>query len=128
AIPSYAKAYGADHPDYASVLANYAALKRKQSQPARAEELLRQALAIRVSKLGEEHLSLAKTRFELGTLLLERAAYDEAEQLLTRAYEIRTKQLGSTNTQTQAALDSLMQLYTAWGKPDKVAALKQPTQ
>ncbi|HEY5758533.1 MAG TPA: serine/threonine-protein kinase, partial [Steroidobacter sp.] len=28
AIPSYAKAYGADHPDYASVLANYAALKR----------------------------------------------------------------------------------------------------
>ncbi len=94
ALPSYAKAYGTDHPDYANVLANYAALKRKQSQPARAEELLRQALAIRVAKLGEEHLSLAKTRFELGTLLLERSAYDEAESLLTRAYEIRAKQLG----------------------------------
>jgi serine/threonine protein kinase len=128
AIPSYAKAYGTDHPDYANVMANYAALKRKQSQPARAEELLRQALAIRVAKLGEEHLSLAKTRFELGTLLLERSAYDEAESLLTRAYEIRSKQLGPSNAQTRAAADSLVQLYTAWGKPDKIAALELPAQ
>lgn len=126
ALPSYAKAYGTDHPDYANVLSNYAALKRKQSQPAPAEELLRQALAIRTAKLGEEHLSLAKTRFELGTLLLERSAYDEAESLLTRAYETRTKQLGATNAQTRAAADSLVQLYKAAGKPDKVAALQQP--
>ncbi|MFC4314094.1 tetratricopeptide repeat protein [Steroidobacter flavus] len=128
ALPGYAKAYGTDHPDYANVLSNYAALKRKQSQPGPAEELLRQALAIRVAKLGEEHLSLAKTRFELGTLLLERNEYAQAEALLTRSYEVRAKQLGATHAQTRAAADSLIQLYTAWGKPDKVAALKQPAQ
>ncbi len=128
ALPSYAKAYGIDHPDYANVLANYAALKRKQSQPARAEELLRQALAIRVAKLGEDHLSLAKTRFELGALLLERSAYSEAEPLLIRAHGVRAKQLGAAHAQTRAAVDSLVQLYTAWGKPEKAAALEQSAQ
>lgn len=128
ALPSYVKAYGSDHPDYANVLAGYAALKRKQSQPTRAEELLRQALAIRVAKLGEDHLSLAKTRFELGTLLLERSAYSEAEPLLIRAHEVRAKQLGAAHAQTQAAADSLVQLYTAWGQPEKAAALRQSAQ
>jgi len=128
ALPSYAKAYGTDHPDYANVLANYAALLRKKSQPARAEALLRQALAIRETKLGEEHLSLAKTRFELGTLLLERSAYAEAEPLLVRAYEVRTKQLGAAHAQTRAVADSLVQLYTASGKPEKAAALAQRSQ
>jgi tetratricopeptide (TPR) repeat protein len=125
ALPSYAKAYGTDHPDYANLLANYAALKRKQSQPARAEELLRQALAIREAKLGADHPSLAKTRFELGTLLIERSAYAEAEPLLIRAHEARAKQFGAANAQTRAALDALVRLYSAWGKPEKAAALEQ---
>lgn len=128
ALPTYAKAYGTDHPDYANVLANYAALRRKQSQPARAEELLRQALTIRIAKLGKDHLRLAKTRFELGTLLLERSAYSEAEPLLVRAHEVRASQLGTAHAETQAAADALVQLYTAWGKPEKAAALEQSAQ
>jgi serine/threonine protein kinase/tetratricopeptide (TPR) repeat protein len=128
ALPAYAKAYGTDHPDYANLLANYAGLKRKQGEPARAEQLLRQALAIRVAKLGEKHLSLAKTRFELGTLLLERSAYSEAEPLLIRAHDVRAQQLGVEHPQTREALEALVKLYVASGKPEKAAALEQSTQ
>jgi serine/threonine protein kinase/tetratricopeptide (TPR) repeat protein len=127
-LPRYAKAYGDDHPDYSATLANYAQLMRLRARPGRAEELLRQALAIRVAKLGEDHPSLAKTRFELGTLLLERSAYGEAEPLLIRAHEVRAKQLGAAHAQTRAAADSLVQLYSAWGKPEKAAALTPGSQ
>lgn len=127
-LPRYAKAYGEDHPDYSATLANYAQLMRLRARPERAEELLRQALAIRVAKLGKDHLSLAKTRFELGTLLLERSAYSEAAPLLTLAYEVRASQLGTAHAETQAVTDALVQLYTAWGKPEKAAALGQRAQ
>jgi hypothetical protein len=83
-------------------------------------------LAIRAAKLGEEHLSLAKTRFELGTLLLERSAYSEAEPLLIRAYDVRAHRLGVNHPQTRAALEALSNLYVAAGKPEKAAALKMP--
>ncbi len=123
-LPRYAKAYGEDHPDYSATLANYAQLLRLRARPDRAEELLRQALTIRVAKLGEDHPSLAKTRYELGTVLLERSAYREAEPLLIRAHEVRAKQLGAAHIQTRAVADSLVQLYTAQGRPETAAAFR----
>ena len=93
AVPRFAKAYGEDHPDYATVLVSYAQLIRKQSQPARAAAYAARRLAIRLAKLGEDHVATAASRYELGVVLLERAAYGEAEPLLLRAHDVRLKNL-----------------------------------
>ena len=83
--------------------------------------MLREALAIRLTKLGADHLATAKTSSDLDSVLLDRPAYAEAEPLLIRAHAVRSKQLGAAHAQTRAAADALVKLYSSSGKPAEAA-------
>ncbi len=47
--------------------------------------------------------------------------YEDAEAALVDAHEILTDSLGRTHERTVAQIESLIELYAAWGKPDKAA-------
>jgi len=56
---------------------------------------------------------------ELAVLYKEKGDYDKAEQLLLEALEGRRLKLGDTHTHTLKSLNNLIELYEAWGKPEK---------
>ena len=60
----------------------------------------------------------------LGRVLLARKQYAEAEQLLLRARDIREAALGPAAEPTKLAVQDLIKLYDAWGKPDKASTLR----
>ena len=47
--------------------------------------------------------------------------YDDAETALLEAHEILVASLGAEHPQTLKVLPNLVELYEAWGKPDKAA-------
>jgi tetratricopeptide (TPR) repeat protein len=64
------------------------------SDPARAEPLLRRALAIREKVLGPEHPDVAQDLAALGLLLWSEKKDPKAEEMLQRALKDREKALG----------------------------------
>lgn len=69
-------------------LHNLAAVEHASGQPGRAEELYREALALKEELLGPDHAEIALLANNLGTLLHERQRGDEAAVLLRRALAI----------------------------------------
>jgi hypothetical protein len=57
-------------------------------------------------------------------VLVARKQYADAETHLLRARAIREKVNGPTAPPTQEAVEDLVKLYDAWGKPDKAKALR----
>ena len=49
----------------------------------------------------------------------EQARYDAAEPLLLEAVEGRRLKLGDTHPHTLESWNNLIELYEAWGKPEK---------
>ena len=49
----------------------------------------------------------------------EQARYEEAEKLLIEAVEGRRLKLSDTHPHTVESLNNLIELYEAWGKPEK---------
>jgi tetratricopeptide (TPR) repeat protein len=110
ALPRFIKAYGPEHPDTAFSLYAYGVFRSRQHEYAAAERLLRQALAIQVSKLPDGHPSTADTWLALGEVLTESRQFAEAERLLLRAREVMKKTYGAEAAETRdvsAALDKL---------------------
>jgi len=52
-------------------------------------------------------------------LYKEQARYDEAEPLLLEAVTGRRLKLGDEHPHTLESLNNLIELYEAWGKPEK---------
>jgi tetratricopeptide (TPR) repeat protein len=98
----------------ASVLATLGDCLLKQGRPDRAEPPLRECLDLREVHMRNEELHLNAMSL-LGASLAGQGRYEEAEPLLVRAYEgmVEGAQWKS------AALERLLALYEAWGKPEK---------
>ena len=52
-------------------------------------------------------------------LYKEKTRYDKAEPLLIQAIEGRRLKLGNTHPHTLESWQNLIELYEAWGKPEK---------
>jgi len=81
--------------------------------------LLKKALEIRSTQLGEEHLATLESMHELGVLYASRKQYEQAEPLLLKAIKGRDKRLSASHPATLGSLDRLVKLYEAWGKAEK---------
>jgi hypothetical protein len=96
----------------------------QQRRYTEAEPLLRECLAIRAQKLPDSWLHF-NTMSLLGGSLLGQEKYAEAKPLLVQGYE-GMKQREATipaasKVRLTQALERLVQLYDAWGKPDEAA-------
>jgi len=80
---------------------------RQLGEYQKAEELQRQALAVRKRLLGDEHPLVAASLFKLALVLNARGEHAEAESLYREALAIQRKLLGNDNSDVAATLDSL---------------------
>jgi serine/threonine protein kinase/tetratricopeptide (TPR) repeat protein len=116
---------GPTAPATAEVLAALGANALKRQAYDEAEPFLRQCLGIREEKQPEDW-STSSTRSLLGGALLGQKEYAEAEPLLVQGYEglkqraAKIPGMSRTHCLTEA-LERLMHLYTAWGKPKEAA-------
>ncbi|MBN8481721.1 MAG: serine/threonine protein kinase [Xanthomonadales bacterium] len=92
--------------DYAISLANLGLLERRLGELDKAEDLLREAVALNRRIHEGAHPDTATTMQLLGVLLSERGASDEAEVLLRASHEALVKLHGNEHKSTIAALRS----------------------
>jgi serine/threonine-protein kinase len=110
------------HPRRATALLGLAELLLDRAEPARAEALSREALAIRQTALPPEHPHIAEAEQLLGSAILMRRRYVEAERYLLASHEGLRDAFGPEDSRTRAALRRLAVLYEASGQPRQAAA------
>jgi len=115
------KALGEDHRYVGTSLNNLAGLLYHQGQYAEAEKLQREAIAIYQKSLGAEHWMIQRSRSHLGACLTKLGRYPEAEEQLLAAYPGLKTTRGEQHALTRTAVSRLLELYEAWGKPDRAA-------
>ncbi len=92
-----------------------------KGDPEGAQAALREALAIQLKTLPEKHWRIAYTESLLGRCLADLRQYDEAEPLLTNSYPVLQAAHGEQDEDSIRALQRIVDLYDAWGKPDLAA-------
>ena len=118
------RALGPEHPDVAGSSYEVARLRLARGNAAEAELLLRQAHAIYGQHVGSDRVATAEVEQELGRLLGRQGDYAEADTLLRRAYQTFASKRGAEHEQTRQAAQALVELYKAWGRPDRAAAFQ----
>ena len=83
-----------------------------------AEEILVKALEINQRLFGWQSSFEIGSR-NLGRNYLVQGHYNKAKPLLLKVFESRITRLGETNLETQKSITDLIDLYEAWGKPEK---------
>jgi serine/threonine protein kinase/Tfp pilus assembly protein PilF len=124
ALEQARRQFGPDQPQTADALVVLGLNLLSQRKYVDAEPVLRECMA-----LGGKHVQDAWTSFNtkslLGESLLGQQKYAEAERLLTQGYDGLKQRAAQIPPQAQSrlreALDRLVQLYDAWGKPDEAA-------
>jgi tetratricopeptide (TPR) repeat protein len=126
--------FNRDHQAIAIDSLNLAAVDMALNAPAAAEPLLREGIRIRALAPGlvpmrrrtllEDDWSVGAAKSLLGAALVALKRYDEAEATLLDA---RRELEAATQPQPReiaTALTRLIDLYAAWGKPDRAAAFR----
>ena len=110
---------GDEHPDVATSLYHLGNLLFEKGDYEEAEFLLLDSLKIRQQALPGGHLRTIESRRELGQCLAKLKRYDEAEKLLLENF--RLLELKKDDTEIIKALNHIIELYRAWGKPEKIS-------
>ena len=128
AEPLYREAYammvkflGPDNPDVSEVLLGQGRNYHRLGKLDRSRGLLRRSLKIRLAAFGEDSSQVARVRMLIGRVLIDTKTrrYPEADQLLQLADASGRKSGGVANPATQQAIQARVDLYKAWGKPEK---------
>lgn len=97
----------------------------KDEKAAQAEPSLREALKMREKTFPPGHWLLGSTQSALGICLSAQKRYREAEPVLLSAYDNLMNSRGLKHEKTIATRNALLELYQAWGKPEKAKAYVQ---
>lgn len=108
----------------ASALAVRGSMLLVQKKPAAAELKLRESLTLR-ENIQPDAWTTFETKSLLGEALLEQKKYAEAEPLLLSGYQGMKKHEDKIPAREKVrltkALQRLVRLYEAWGKPEEAA-------
>lgn len=107
----------------ANALHNLAALARARGDAARAEELLRSALARKQLIKDAPAVSRMETEQELALVLAERGKYAEAEPIARALYKSKLTSLGARHPSTLRAANNLAESLLALGQASEAQAL-----
>ena len=105
----------------AQVLHGQALLSYRRGDAIRAETTFREVLRIYTQTLPAEHPFEAEAKSGLGACLAAQGQYTEAEPLLKEGYTLLVEKRSPRHANTRRALEHLIALYDAWGKPDEAA-------
>jgi eukaryotic-like serine/threonine-protein kinase len=123
-VPMLRKLLGSQHPTVAVSLLNLADMLCLERKPAEAEPIAREALAIFRKALPAGHMYTAEAESVLGGCLALSQHYGEAEPLLLGSYPLLKAKTGDRSPETRKALQRIVRLYEAWGKPDQAASYR----
>ena len=116
AIPLATRAYGAEHPNTATLMNNLAEMDISLGRYAEAEPLAKRSLQIRETKLGQDHPAVAISLNLLAWLYWNTGRYAEAEPLLKRGLRSSEARLGQDHPEVATSLNNLAQLYVSMGR------------
>jgi eukaryotic-like serine/threonine-protein kinase len=121
ALEAYRQSVGEDHPEYAAALNSVAISHERRDDCAGAIPRFRQAADTYERAMSADYWVPNAIRLNLSRCLIATRQYDEAERILLTAHERLGRALGISSDQTDRARDMLVQLYEAWGRPDRAA-------
>jgi eukaryotic-like serine/threonine-protein kinase len=113
----FKKALPAKHINHASVLLNLGRSQVGQKNFKEAEELLNQSLSIYLANFTADNLKVANVKRILGECLIQEGHFKEAESLLLEANRNYEEKHKFNHPDAIDTRQSLVSLYTAWGKP-----------
>jgi serine/threonine protein kinase/tetratricopeptide (TPR) repeat protein len=112
---------GNEHLNVAVTLANMGMNLDMMGDFSRAKSLFEEALRIHRKSSNADDWHLANSQSHYGTCLTHLGLYEQAEANLLAAQEVLQANLGKEHTRTRRNVRRLVELYEAWGKPDKAA-------
>ena len=115
------KNLGDYHPYVAGDMRSLATVLMKKGDHQAAEGYLRQGLAIQRKTFPEKNWQIATTKLLIGSCVVGQKRYREAESLLLEAFPVIQENFGPNHRRTQVAIQDIIELYEAWGKPEKAA-------
>jgi serine/threonine-protein kinase len=110
-----------EHPYVSRNLFDLASLLHDKGDFGPAATLFRQVLDLREKTLPEGRWEIAQAKSGLGRCLMALQRYEEAEPLLLESYRHFKDKQGHQDKQTLQALDGIIKLYEAWGKPESAS-------
>ena len=112
---------GDEHRSTLASINNMGSLLNAQRRYAQSEPILRESVETGMNVLGAEHWRVAEARSLLGESVAGQKRFDEAEPLLLEGYTGLESSLpgGRRADKLPLAIERLITLYDAWGKPDK---------
>ncbi|MCZ6690273.1 MAG: serine/threonine-protein kinase [Planctomycetota bacterium] len=119
ALEARRRTLGDRHPDTLQSMSNLGTLLRAQGQLAEAERLGKRIFDLARSTLAEGDWRRGNFQALYGLILLDLERYEEAETHLLGGYWVLRDSLGARNKLTRSVVQKLVDLYTAWGKPEK---------
>jgi hypothetical protein len=118
--------FGERHTSTAYSLHSMATIYDLRGDAATAEPLHREAVAIVVSALGEQHSHTVLFQLALASNLTVLGRFEEAETLLLGVQALSENTGGNGNA--RLVRQKLAGLYDAWEKPDEAARYRELTQ
>jgi serine/threonine protein kinase/Tfp pilus assembly protein PilF len=112
-----------DHPIRATYLRNLASVLVTEGKAEEAEALAREALSIFRAK-QPNFWRVADTESVLGSCLTALGRFEEAEKLLLASYPALEKDKGDGAKHAAEARQRIVELYTKWGRPERVAVYR----
>ena len=113
--------YGEEHFDVALTRRDLAAVLVRQGRAADALHLAQQALTSLLASSPGHKFRLASTDSVIGECLMKQGRFAEVEPRLVASYETLVAERGERSTYTREALRRVIELYDAWGLPDRAA-------
>jgi serine/threonine protein kinase len=107
----------AGHLDLGVTLDQLAAVLNKQHRYAEAARAAEEARDILLKAAGPQHSRTASASLSLGNALLGLRRFEESETALLAAHDVASKGRGRYVGIERTAVESLVGLYDAWGKP-----------
>jgi serine/threonine-protein kinase len=114
---------------HASVALTTSALARlvcDRGDHAASARLFAEAVRTYAAALGPDHWRLANSRSAYAACLIRHRRHAEAEALLLAAFPVLRARLGDGHVATRETAERLVELYEAWGRPEKAAAYRPP--
>jgi len=108
-----------NHTRLAVALGNLGEALTGEGRYAEAEPVLTRAATLGADRLGEKSQELAKVRVKYGACLVKLNRYGLAEEQFLAALPVLRASFGDGHDRTQQTFRLLVDLYEAWGKPDK---------
>ena len=119
------RAWGAESPEYATLLNDIGRYYHLRVKHTEAEDFYKLAFATRTRLLGRDHADVAAVVNNLAVLYENQVLYTKAEAYYRTALEIREKSLGEDHPDTIMTLDHLARLLHKLSRPTDAAEFEE---